>query len=679
MDDDKDLLTTARERFQDAANASADWRRDAEEDFAFVSGDQWTTEDRAVLEEQRRAAVTFNRIGPIIDAVVGQEVQNRTEVKLLPREAQDSGPTDLLSNAVAWVRDQCEAEDEESDAFGDMVVCGMGWTETRLDYEEDLDGRLLVERVDPLEVFWDPAARKRNLSDARFVFRVKDLDEDEIKAMWPDKADEITEALPAGWSTRRDNIVDTNSLSPDQYAEPDRTSWDQSRKDMKRVIEYQWWERETVYRVPGPDGQLQTVPASEFEDMKEGLEKLGLSSVKQQQRKYKRAFFCGNTTLEDGDNPSQVGFTYRAITGKRDRNENDWYGLVRGMKDPQRWSNKFFSTIQHILATNPQGGVMVEKSAVEDIKDLEANWARPDKIMFFEDGALTSGAVLPKPIGQYPAGVERLLEYAMSGIRETSGVNAEMLGMREAVQPGVLEYQRRQAGIAILATMFDSLRRYRKEQGRVLVHMIQTYLSDGRLIRIDSLQGPQFVQLAKLPDTLRYDVIVDEAPTSPNQKEKVFQIIMQLFPSLKDMGIPLPPELLDYSPLPTALAQAWKAKIAEAQQGPQIPPEVQQQMQAMQQELQKLQQENQHLKTQADSQMAKAQIDGQVWAKQVELQHQADLADVANDRDIALQRLEIERQKAAANIQLQREKAAADTALRAQQQRQQQSQIEGVQ
>jgi hypothetical protein len=74
---------------------------------------------------------------------------------------------ELLTSAAKWFRPQCDAEDEESDAFGDLVLCGMGWTETRLDYEDNPEGDPKVDRTDPLEMVWDSGAKKRNLVDGR--------------------------------------------------------------------------------------------------------------------------------------------------------------------------------------------------------------------------------------------------------------------------------------------------------------------------------------------------------------------------------------------------------------------------------------------------------------------------------------------------------------------------------
>ncbi len=141
-----------------------------------------------------------------------------------------------------------------------------------------------------------------------------------------------------------------------------------------------------------------------------------------------------------------------------------------------------------------------------------------------------------------------------------TGVNLELLGMRDANQAGILEAQRKQAAMTILATLFDSLRRFRKQVGRVRLHYIQTYLANDRLIRIMGQDGMEAVPLTKDATAGRYEVIVDDAPTSPNAKQETWATIQQVLPAFRDL---LTPEavvaILEYSPLPSKLVDAFKA------------------------------------------------------------------------------------------------------------------------
>src|SRR4029079_2232577 len=92
---------------------------------------------------------------------------------------------------------RADAEDEETDAFFDVIVCGMGWVATRIDYENDPEGKIVAERIDPLEMVWDGAARKRNLADARRTWRVTHLPIADARRLAPDADDGD---LDASWA-----------------------------------------------------------------------------------------------------------------------------------------------------------------------------------------------------------------------------------------------------------------------------------------------------------------------------------------------------------------------------------------------------------------------------------------------------------------------------------------------
>lgn len=529
-----DLLAQAKADWRKAYSHWRKWRTDAKEDFAFVAGDQWSTDDKLHLDSQGRPAVVFNRVGPMIDAVAGSEVQNRQEVQYIPREIGDSAVNEAFTAAAKYFRDLCDAEDEESSAFFDCLVSGVGWTETSVDHDEDPDGTIVVERVDPFEVFADPSASRGNLADAKYVFRVKDLTKDEVEQQWPGATDNMLPGTFSWGDVDEDEDDPHETRHGRQYDVGGKTSPGKSRRRKYRVVEYQWKEFSPVYRMLDPQsGQEVTFDAKRYGMLQKIWKRIGGSpppALRQKRLEVRQAFFMGDEVLEEGPAPCPTSFTYKAITGKRDRNEGTWYGLVRPMKDPQRWSNKFFSQILHIINTNAKGGLLAETGAVEDVRDFEQRWAEADSIMWMKDGGVSASRIMPKPLTAVPPDVSNMMQFCTQSLREVTGINLELLGMADQVQPGVLEYQRRQSGLMILATLFDSLRRYRKEQGRLMLYFIQEYIPEGRLIRIEGPMGAQYVPLMKTGETAQFDVVVDEAPSSPNLKEQVFGVMQTVAP-----------------------------------------------------------------------------------------------------------------------------------------------------
>jgi hypothetical protein len=680
--DDEDLVEEILERRKQSQTHLAEWRKKAETWYAMVAGEQWTAEDEAAHKEQRKPCVSFNRISVMVNAICGSEANNRQEVQYKPRTIDDSGKNDLLTEGAKWARQQCDAEDEESDAFRDAVICGYGWTETKMDYCVNPEGMIEVPRRDPFAFHYDPAAIKRNLSDMKWVSCDDWLDDDKIKGRWPDAE------LIGG---QVDGLPDTTPHDASRAPWYEKSAVDAAPDGTRLIIHYCWKEPKTVWMVPGPPepppmmgGMPPGMPPpgmppgppppgmqpgmrppqgalppgmpppgppppmggppgmrppmsqpnpmgpplggpppgppgmppppmggmrppgppggappmgmggpppgmppgpppppprpkkppdmelsdEEYQIAQERSLQLGKPLLGKRRTKvvYKQAFLLGKQLLEVSDAPCQYEFVYNAITGYRDHATGTFFGVVKVMEDPQRYANKMLSQLLHIINTNAKGGILVEEGAVNDIKELENNWAKTDGVVAVNAGAISGGKIIPKPVPQYPKSIEDLLTFSVSSIRDASGIPLEQLGMTERMQPGVVEEARSNAGMGNVATLFDALRQYRKQQGRLLAHFLIEYMADGRLVMVAGPLGEKYEPFLKQRGVLEYDVIVDVAPTSKDMKAKTFEALMKISPMVMQAGGPVPEEALDYAPIPSGLAESWKKQINAAKQ-----------------------------------------------------------------------------------------------------------------
>ncbi|SEN66997.1 hypothetical protein [Bradyrhizobium sp. OK095] len=559
------------------------WRREAREDFAFEAGDQLTEDDKQMLKDMNRPVVIFNQVGTYVDSVSGQEIGNRQEVQFIPRKQGDVKKNELLTSAAKWFRDQSEAEDEESDAFRDEIICGMGWTDTLLDYEDNQDGDPKTERMDPLEMGWDSSAKKRNLRDTQRRFHIRrGVPLDEARALCPgDPENPFDDAdYNATWLDDHEEEGENPHRNDGRTYNKGEQLGEESDDDGVTMIRIQWIERVPVWLVLDPadptGNNILTLKEEEFRELGKRMKIAGApmpKSVKQTRKVYRQAYL-GNVLLEIGDSPIKGQFSMKCMTGKRDRNRNTFFGIVRAMKDPSRWANKWLMQTMHIMNSTAKGGIAAERGQFfEDDGEGAASWAKQDQVTFLKPGALGANPkMIAKTAAQFPQGSFEMMQFAFGAMGRVSGINLEAVGMQTgAGQAASLDLQRKQAVMTLMQPYFDGLRRYRKEQGHALLFLIENYLSDGRLIKIEGPENAQYVQLIKaqaFPDDVQgYDVIVDPAPTSANQKEMTWGFLQQILPVIGKM---LPPAtwlaLLKYSPLPTSAQKDISDSMQQSQQ-----------------------------------------------------------------------------------------------------------------
>lgn len=558
-------FTTLQDWAIESWRAQGEWREQAEEDFAFIDGHQWTDSEKQDLEEQSRVAVVFNRTAVIIGSVAGSEINNRTEVQFIPREIGDVRPNEVLTAGGEWFRDLSDAEDAESESFTHLLVCGIGVTETSLDWEADPEGEPSIETIDPLEFGWDCYARKKGLTDARYFFRVRDMPKEEALDRFPGK---MAGDINCSWLPERGTSRNENEAG-DEYAGGE--SYEEEDKDTVTVVQIQWRERERVVEYADPQtGQRGEMPQERFNAM---VEKFGATIPSRTIKRWtwKQAFLGASGILEDNQ-PDPERSTFNVMTGHWDRKEKRFYGLLRSMKDPQKFANKWLSQTLHIIGANSKGGLLIEEGAVSDINQFEEDWASADSISWVKTGMLDK--VREKTGPQMPQALMALTEFAITSIRDVSGVNMELLGLRDANQPGVLEYQRRQSAMTTMARYFDALRFYRKRQGHTILNFLRNYIApQGRLVRLVKDEQTQYVPLAMDEGTVKFDVIVDDAPSAPNEKEKAWSVIEQMMPLLQQADLALDDwaDILEYSPLPSSFADKVREKAKAAKNAPPSP------------------------------------------------------------------------------------------------------------
>jgi hypothetical protein len=552
-------------------------------------------------------------------------------VRYIPRTEGDAQANELYTSAAAFMRDECGAEDEDTDAFLDTVICGMGWTESRLDFEEDPEGKYVSERIDPFEMVWASTARARNLSDSPRFWRVKDYPISEAMEMFPDHE---PHELHASWASDLELGDDDEEHDADKRAAylNDGLEVTSDPGDVVRIVHLQWCEKVKSIQATDPfTGEMIDLKPDEHKKLEKRLAELGQPPLKTRELT-KKVWYCaflGSKELDRYENACPDASTWECITGKRDQNEGIFIGLVESMKDPSRYANKWLSQSIHIMNLNAKGGLLAERGAFEDDNQAEETYADPSRFTWVAPGALSgqNPRIKEKVQPPLPNGPEKFLEYAVSSIRDVSGVNLELLGLQDHEQAGVLEAQRKQAGMTILAHLFDNLKKYRRRTGRTLLYYINKYLSDGRLVRILGEENEQFVPLMRqYPDTMRFDVIIDDSPTSPNNKEMVWNSVLQIIPMI---GKALPPQalvsLMKFSPLPSKVVADFEKSIEEAAQAAAQQPDPA------------------TMKAQADIQVK--QMEGQIKERESQREAQNDRERLQMELVMEREKLEFEREK----------------------------------
>ncbi len=359
-------------------------------DCDYYDGLQWTEEDAQTLMERNQAPLVFNEIKPTIDWMIGTERRTRIDFKILGREKSDNDSANAKTQLLKYLDDTNKAAFNRSYAFSDAVRAGLGWVELGL--RGDPTEELLYQRHESWRnMLYDSNDTTRDLSESRYVFRWKYLDEDIAEAYFPDRLEVIRKAVTDGFSlTGEDNDEiyylgarvtapgqDFASASMGKYSPIDRSALAWSSRSRVKLIEC--WFRMPVLKKKFSSGMLMGAEFDSANPEHVAMLRAGASVFDKLEMEVRCAIFTSAGLVWEGPSPYRHGkFPFVPVWCYRRQRDNAPYGAIRQIRDPQDDLNKRHSKAQWILSTNQ---VEMEEGAVDDIEELRQEVARPDAII----------------------------------------------------------------------------------------------------------------------------------------------------------------------------------------------------------------------------------------------------------------------------------------------------------
>jgi len=628
---------------KDADDATLHTRELAEKSRNYYDSVQWTDAEVAKLKSQKQAATVINRIKPKIDGLMGMEHANRTTAKAMPRTPKHDKGAQAATEAVRFVLQDNMYPQHRSDAWENLTIEGTGGIEIMVKPDKADDGfKIVVRQIMWDRLIWDPHSRRKDFSDAKYLGQVVWMDFEDALALYP-QAEDVLESMQAGSRTY-----------------DDKPRWmDTARKRVKIVEMYyrkqdgNWWYASFTF-----GGYLKRPMKSPYVN-------------------------------EEGE--SEHAYEFASLFVDR---EGGRYGAVKQLLDVQDEINKRRSKALHLMSVRQTFGT---KGSVEDVNKARQELAKPDGHVEFAYGEFGKDFGI-LPTGDMAQAQFNLLTEAKMEI-DSVGANAATMGKDKTVQSGVALRQRALTGQTELAPMFDVLKHLDLRVYRKIWNRVKQYWKEEMWLRVtDDEQNLKFVGLnrkvtkgevvlegaqeQKLPPEalaalqqrvasdptmqeqadmqndivhLDVDIIMSDVPDTVTQEVEDFQAMAEMVKS----GFPLPPKAVIMSS-PLSNKEQILKMMDEA---PQVPPELQKQIEQMQEQAKKLADENQALKQDQSTEQAKLQLSAQegkakLDQRQAEIQAEIELERVKQEGEAALARA-----KAEADFELRRWIAEQDMAL----------------
>ena len=477
---DKDILATAKARYQLAQDAESEIRREALIDLEFAAGKQWDTDDeraRRAMTTGRRPCLTFNKLTGPLNMIANEARMNPPSIEVLPVDSSSDPETaKVLEGMIRHIQYVSKAPQVYETMLEQSTKGGFGHSKVTTRYcgNKTFDQELRIERIiNPFAVFVDPFAKEADKSDAMWAMELEWVPREDYKAEFGET--ELVQAsffdggsCPApGWITDQAVLV-----ARYWYVEV----------EVKTLVAIQW-----------PDGKITNEYADELPDeLPAGLQYATGADGKRIERddEIRHIKMCRINGVEILDKTDWQGQWIPIVTAL---GEEMWiedkryvFSLIRFARDPQRLYNFYRSSEAETVMLGTKAPWVGVKGAFKDPRWQTANtvpWA------FLEYEPLDiAGNPVPMPqrnLAEPPIQALSIgAAQASDDIKATTNIYDASLGARSNETSGIAIRQRQSQGGLSNFHFIDNLNRAILQCGAILCDLIPKIYDTPREVRI---------------------------------------------------------------------------------------------------------------------------------------------------------------------------------------------------
>ena len=411
---EKDSRATYNEDlYRDWRDARADWDTEARNDIDFYLGNHFTESESDELSSRNQADIPMDRVSSAIEKFKAVLTSRPPAFTITPREDSDVQVASLWRTVMGYVWQISDGDWQMKQAIQDYATTGMGYLYAYIDSESDFGrGDVRFTYVDPFRVYASPSSRDRWFSDSDGIILSTILTGEQAVNLYPELGNQIDPVT----GEEVDGLI--HEISEFAYAEEDYPSSQNKNsmnvftpaevrdKDYFASKKYQILERfykikVPYYRVIDMKSQEETILSQEeylmfAQENAEAFEIGAFTSVEVLQTRVKVCASMGEIVLYE-----QVLNTdeYPIVPLP-----NIWTGTpypksdVSRTRPMQRLLNKLWSLALSHAQASAGLKLLVPLGSVEDIDQLEMDWANPNAVIEVDSSQGEPHYPAPQPL-----------------------------------------------------------------------------------------------------------------------------------------------------------------------------------------------------------------------------------------------------------------------------------------